>query len=328
MGLLLLGLILLLLIFGAGYEALSRRSAAQSFPAPGKLVDIGGRDIHLNCKGRGSPTIILESALDLTGSLDWMPVHEALARNSRTCSYDRAGIMWSDAKSTPQDGNAVAEDLHAALAAAGERGPFVLVGHSIGGPYAMIYTRKYPSDVAGMVLVDAVHPEQLERFEQAGLNIQLIPPSSTLNMLSATRWLGLPRKMMQVEGPGIPPAIKGPMNAYAGISIPGWKSEFEGFHRTMRDANAARDFGDRPLVILTATKPQSVAELTGFGLTQAQGVTLRRVWREMHDEQEKWSNRSSQMLLPDSSHAVPWDRPDAVIAAVGQVVDAVRAEDR
>ena len=113
-------------------------------------------------------------------------------------------------------------------------------------------------------------------------------------------------------------------NAYAGISIPGWKSEFDGFHRTMRDAGASRNFGDRPLVVLTATKPQSKAELTGFGLTDQQGVTLRKVWREMHDEQEKWSSRGSQTLLADSSHAVPWDRPDAVIKAIGDVVAAVR----
>jgi len=111
-----------------------------SFPLQGKLVDIGGRRIQLDCRGTGSPIVIFESGLDINGSLSWSAVHDEIAKTTRACAYSRAGIMWSDPKDGPQNAKTIAEDLHAALAAAGEKPPFVLVGHSLGGPYIMTYT--------------------------------------------------------------------------------------------------------------------------------------------------------------------------------------------
>jgi len=111
-----LGLVVLLLAataFGTIYEFNARRQAHEDYPPPGQMVDIGGRRMHLDCRGDGSPTVVLESGLDTNGSLAWDRVHDELAAITRTCAYDRAGIMWSEPKSTPQHADAVAQDLQA-----------------------------------------------------------------------------------------------------------------------------------------------------------------------------------------------------------------------
>jgi len=159
-------LLVLIVLVGAGYEAAGRRRAAREFPPPGKLVDIGGRRIQLDCRGAGSPTVVFESGLDINGSLSWSAVHDSIAKTTRACAYSRAGIMWSDPSEGPQTAKTIAEDLHATLRAAREQPPFVMVGHSVGGPYIMTYTKYFGSEVAGLVFVDATHPDQVARFKE------------------------------------------------------------------------------------------------------------------------------------------------------------------
>ena len=128
------------------------------------MIDIGGRSIHLDCRGTGSPTVVFESGLDNYGSMSWAKVQDSVATTTRACAYDRAGVMWSDPSDARQNSDAIASDLHGALTAAGESAPFVLVGHSLGGPYVMAYTKKYGKQVAGLVFVDASHPDQVQRL--------------------------------------------------------------------------------------------------------------------------------------------------------------------
>ncbi len=125
-------LIILITIVGSIYEMVGRNRAASQYPPPGKMVDIGGRRIQLDCRGSGSPTVVFESGLDVMGSLSWSLVHDEIAKITRARAYSRAGIMWSDPHDAPQNGKAVAQDLHDALKIANESGSFVLVGHSLG----------------------------------------------------------------------------------------------------------------------------------------------------------------------------------------------------
>jgi pimeloyl-ACP methyl ester carboxylesterase len=141
----------LLLVVGPIWEQLERRRAIRDFPAPGHLVDIGGRQIQMDCRGVDTPTVVFESGLGLLGSLSWAKVQDEVAKFTRACTYSRAGIIWSDDKDGPHDGEGVARDLHATLAAAGESGPFVLTGHSMGGPYITTYTKLYGDEVSGLV---------------------------------------------------------------------------------------------------------------------------------------------------------------------------------
>jgi pimeloyl-ACP methyl ester carboxylesterase len=129
-------------------------------PPRGVLVDVDGRKQRLVCEGQavaGVPTVIFESGI-YSGSADWGYLQPLIAKGGRTCSYDRAGIGWSQPSTNPRDSASMARELHQLLGAAGERGPFVLVGHSMAGLLTRAYLSQYPTEVAGLVLIDAVDP--------------------------------------------------------------------------------------------------------------------------------------------------------------------------
>ena len=123
----------------------------------GRLVDIGGRALYLDCQGTGSPTVILEAGMG-GGADGWRAVHDRIAASTRACAYDRAGRGSSDPRGRHTLADA-ATDLRAALAAAGEAGPYVVVGHSLGGDYARIFADRHRGEVAGVVLLDAFTPD-------------------------------------------------------------------------------------------------------------------------------------------------------------------------
>src|ERR1041384_6036419 len=135
-----------------------RKEKQPAYAPPGKLVDIDGYRLHLNCTGKNGPTVVLiAGAGDF--SFDWGLVQPNVSRFARVCSYDRAGLAWSDPGPTPRTMLQDAYELHELLRAAGVKAPYVLVGHSIGGLIARVYAAQYPHDVAGMVLVDPTHED-------------------------------------------------------------------------------------------------------------------------------------------------------------------------
>lgn len=323
-----IGVVLLLLVLttvGAVYERVMRRRAATDHPAPGRLVDIGGRRLHLDCRGTGAPIAILEAGLDMNGSLAWASVHDSIAGFTRTCAASRAGVMWSDDSPGPHNAGTVAADLKAALTAAGESGPYVLVGHSLGGPYIVTFTKRYPADVAGLVFVDASHPEQERRFAEA-MGKELDQPFGPMKALAALAWTGLPRLLIPMDTSTLsgPPAVRQAMKAYAATSLGPMLAEAAGMPETMTEAGEGRTLGDRPLVVLTALKPLDSASLATLKMTAADGAKFQSVWRTLHVEEASWSSRSEHILVPDASHYIQRDRPDLVIGAVRRVVEQVR----
>lgn len=126
--------------------------------APGRMVDVGGRRLHLLCAGTGSPTIVFESGLG-EGAYAWALVQDSVALHYRACSYDRSGIGFSDPDAAPRSVARLVNDLHELLSRADERGPYVLVGHSLGGIFVRRYAMTYPDEVAGLVLLDSVHED-------------------------------------------------------------------------------------------------------------------------------------------------------------------------
>ncbi|KAF1017089.1 MAG: putative aminoacrylate hydrolase RutD [Stenotrophomonas maltophilia] len=323
----LVAVLVLLGIIGAIYEALQRRQAETTYPPHGTLVDIGGRLMHIDCRGTGSPTVILESGLGTGGTLDWARVHDRIAGFTRTCAYDRAGIMHSPAKDTPQRAGAVADDLHALLAAAGIDDPLVLVGHSIGGPYIPTYAGRYGQQVAGLVMVDPSHPDQVARLGKL-VTVSVHPRKvslmlDTVSLLSRTGIVRLLFSRSSQDGRSAQDAAH--MAAYASLSIKGAKAEIDGFDDTMDDARAVHDLGDRPLIVLTALKPFKPAELKSLGLSPAEGLRFKQEWRALHAEQAAMSRRGRQQIVGDLGHYIQIDQPDRVVAAVREVVDDVRA---
>lgn len=315
------------LVAGSGFEWLGRRTAARDFPPPGTLVDIGGRRIHLDCRGSGTPVVVLVSGLDTGGAMAWSAVHDSLAATTRTCAYSRAGIMWSDAATGPTTAKGVADDLHAALGAAGERAPYVMVGHSLGGPYIMTYTKYFGPEVSGVVMVDASHPDQLEtlgRIAPAAANPSMTP----LKVAAAFSWAGVVR-IATGATPAMPnqsPEVVRAIAAYASHSIDGALKELDALGGTLAEAGTMRQLGDRPLVVLTALKPMTEAELATLKITPDLGRAFKAAWRAMHDDEATWSTRSEHRVLEDASHYIQYDRPDVVIQSVRSVVDSVRQD--
>ncbi len=318
-------IVVLIAITGATYEAIGRRSAARDYPVPGKLVDIGGRRIQLDCRGTGSPTVVFESGLDLGGSMSWYGVHDSIARTTRACAYSRAGIMWSDPVNGAQSGKGVAFDLHAALDKGGERPPYVLVAHSLGGPYSMIYTKYFGQEVAGLVFVDASHPDQVTRRSNL-TSWTLGDATKSLRLPARLSRFGLVRKFAAADSAPPEPAYAVKATAaYASTSLAGNLKEVDAFDETLAEAGTLRQLGDRPLFVLTATKPMAATDRKSMKMSEAQATEYEARWVQMQNEEASWSSRSQHQLVPESGHYIQFEKPAVVIAAVRSVVDSVRA---
>jgi len=319
------GCLALLLVVGAVWEQVERRQVAAAYPAPGRLVDIGGgRRMQIECRGSGSPTVVFETGLDYFGALAWTKVLGPVAEFTRACAYSRAGIVWSDDKPGPHDGLGAARDLHATLASAGERGPFVMAGLSMGGPIVSLYTGLYGDQVAGLVYVDASHPDQLKRT-QAALGKLPNDKAFVQELGGKASWTGLPR-LVALAARGahgettatMPPGAREIALAYFATSLGPMVSERDALPMTFNEAGAYRNLGARPVVVLTRGKPTSDAPT-------AQSEKFEQVWREMQKDMATWSSRGVQRTVGDSGHYIANDDPDAVIAAIREVVDKVRS---
>ncbi|MFN2291255.1 MAG: alpha/beta fold hydrolase [Anaerolineae bacterium] len=329
------GGILLLLIFVATGLCLRsrriRRDLAAKYPAPGQLVDVGGYYLHMQCQGDngspGDPIVVMEAA---EFSLSWDLVQAEVAKVARVCSYDRAGLGWSERGPRPRTVANIVEELHTLLGAAGVPPPYVLVGHSKGGMFVRLYAHRYPDEVAGMVLVDAAHEEQEQRFPASIARLNRRARNQTV------RLLGLMGRLNRTGF--LAPFLKRYAGRFLG-TIPERVREMglavvlsDGFFRTVAEetrsleehfaavrAAKIRSLGDIPLVVLTAVDQFDALE----GQVPAEEVEqLRAVVRELQAELAALSPRGRQVTVRGSGHHIQIDQPQAVIDAIREVVGA------
>lgn len=320
----LVGLVGVALLAGATFEQISRIKARRDYPPLGRMIDIGGRRIQLDCRGKGSPTVVFESGLGTSGSLDWWRVHDRIAATTRACVYSRAGMMWSDPAPEPRDGNAMAEDLHKTLSMSGETFPIVLVAQSAGGLIAMIYTRRFPTEIAGLVMVDTSYPDQ-DRIGRAirGQKSDERPSMLGYRLDQALIWTGgyrLSTLLFPRKGADFPQGQLLAYHAYEPTSFSEWVNEEAAWDATLAEADGTHEWGNRPVYVMTGsvwpTDPSLTADVAN---------ALRKAWRKAHDEQASWSTVSHHEVIPDGLHMLQLQKPDAVVNGVLWVVDKVRA---
>jgi len=311
-------------------------------PAPGRLVDVGGWSLHLNCSGKVSaaqPTVILEAG---TGdfSVEWSLVQPRVATFARVCSYDRAGDGWSELGPHPRTMHQVAYELHTLLGNAGERPPYVLVGHSYGGWLVRVYRSMYPADVAGLVLIDGgadnpwrkmpdgklVRSQDLVAAKKVPavktdhpLRIEEIPPQA-LDAMKA----GLPEAVAHANDP---PRNKLPLDAQrmrtwalgrpehvAAAVNPFVEEELRDLHA--EHANGEIALGDLPLAVITR------------GRTEDAGDDLEGLRRKEYVALAALSRHGAHVVAARSGHHVQIEEPELVATTIRQIVGAARAADK
>jgi len=328
-------LIVCCLTIGIISEKAAKNNALVDFPPTGKIINIGERNIHLNCKGKGKPIVVFESGLDTSGSLSWSMVHDEIAKTTRACSYDRAGMMWSDLRYGYQEliGKAIAEDLNKALLNAGENPPYVLVGHSFGGPYITIFTKYFGSSVAGLVFVDTSHPDQVEIFKEYKepfVNLILYAVMDFFEPIWSD--VGLTRYFAESNDDRlINQSLKDEQatDAYSPSSGLALTKESQSYVQTLNEAGSFRSFGDRPLFVIGALSNYDKltdVELSKIGLNRHQIPLLIQKDISTHKDQASWSTNSELTILYDTGHYVQFEKPAVVINSVKSVIYKVRLE--
>ena len=197
--------LMFVILVGATYQGAATAIERRQFPHPGRMIDIGDRQLHIYCTGEGSPTVVLEApAAGMSAAWGW--VQPAVARTTRTCSYDRAGLGWSEAGDRLYEPSTVPDHLHTLLDRAGERGPYVLVGHGLGAAFAKLYAARFGQEVRSLILID---PPTADAGESA----------TTMRLVRASPWLaraGVLRvtRLLSDSVVGMPEASAGPMMSF------------------------------------------------------------------------------------------------------------------
>ena len=317
-----IGAVLLLLAATAGgfaYNDLSIRHYRQLHPAPGKLYSVDGYQMHLYCTGTGEPTILLEAGQggDWT---TWGTVQPGLEKITRTCSYDRAGLGWSDSRPGARDSNAIAEQLHQLIEAAGLRGQLLMVARSAGGLHARAFLHRYPQDVAGLVLIDASTPEQVERFP-ARVRASW---DAYHRQLFWDRWL----------------ATFGVTRLRGRCGVGGWgasaawsPADDDCFPPGL--ATARREAGDFPASAAETlhTGPFPAIPVLIFsqdpslrtpGVPEAEQAETAEIWNSLQEGLKNLSPRSRRIIAHDSRHHIEQYRPDLLVDEISHLVQQLR----
>src|SRR5215210_6971434 len=302
--------LLTLAVIGAIYQAVATQIDQRTYSPPGEMVDVNGHLMHINCVGEGGPTVILEAA-NFGMSAHWVRVQQQLAKSTRVCAYDRAGMGWSESGPEPRDARQISSELHTLLGGADTEGPYVLVGHSYGGLYAQMYAARYPNQVAGVVLVDSSHPEQFTRSEEGRAMYE-----QTRRMGAFVPWLtrlGVIRLTdFYPAHPDLPAQQRAQIEAFNSSTqqVATTAEEFSATPETNAQVRSAQSLGDKPLAAISAGQQSPD-------------------WLEMQDELAALSPNSIHRVVDGATHeSLLYDKGDSQVtsAAIEQVVKAARAD--
>jgi len=304
-----------LVLAGVVYEHVAEWRDAKTLPRIGRAVDVGGRTLNLYCSGTGSPTVIFESNGGAPG-FRWARLQRAIAGTTRACWYDRAGLGWSDSGPFPNHSESVAHDLHRLLLAAREAPPYILVGHAMGGFHVRVFRAFYPSEVAGLVLVDPMNEDMTINIHNHN---ELFRPTVLL-ILRGLTGVGFLRLIRHPPGP--------PLN---GWSVADWRTLMTLYSLRKARIAAAQElpiwvngelaragaacYGALPVTVLSAGI-QDQEEDPKLDHDHALKLTLH--------ERLARSSSFGEHVIAHSGHDIPDQAPAAVVGAITEMVRRVR----
>lgn len=334
-------IVVVVVAIAATHQLIASIIDSRRHPPPGKMIDIGGYQLHLWSQGIGVPVVVCDSGAG-GFALDWHLVQQAVAQFTQIVVYDRAGYGWSDAGPLPRDAEQCVKELHALLGAAKIPPPYILVGHSVGGLHVQLYASRYPADIAGIVLVDTADAMPLDE------QLEYLPPKERI--LGRRRFL----KYLKTTSPGlvywlsrtiVPPlGVFRLMGSWFAQFIPPYSvlpaqeqavyraRLFQTSHlRTLMDEGAMVDrswsqvraggqrFGDIPLTIIKG------AVEGGRQYTQPHFEPIQMFQKMRQAIQTELARRSTcgkLVVAEHSAHYVHVDQPDIVIEAIREMVGA------
>lgn len=314
-----------------GYQAIAAERDRRRFPPPGELVDIGGRRIHLWGAGRGTPTVVVVTALG-AAALEWAAVQRDLARDMTVYLYDRPGLGWSQARIRLETVKGMTDELEQLLGAGHVPPPYVFVGHSLGGMVSRIYAARHPDQVLGLVLVDTPHDRQ---FERAGklldrrirarriaarllLGARQLAPRGLVRLASD---LGLARKFraeVMERFPGSPVAL--------GLALQlrsGHRSSLLGEVHALLTAgpylrNNAASLGELPLTVITRATYQPSQPISGR--SDVGTAAALALWADLQAELVRLSTRGTLVIAEHAGHHIHRDEPELISEAVRKII--------
>jgi pimeloyl-ACP methyl ester carboxylesterase len=302
-----------LAVLGVIYQQIGQALDRRALAPPGQSFVVEGATMHIHCTGAGPSTVVLEAGAT-EFSQTWAWIQPRLAERTRVCSYDRAGIGWSE-EVAGHDGVAVAQRLRALLAAAGETGPYVLVGHSLGGAFIRVYVERYPDEVAALAFIEPSHPDQLDRFPAEARAAQerihrVLPVAARLAHVGLLRLLN----PLGRTATGLPPddyraAV---MFGSSPSHLRAVYEEMIAWDTTMAAARANRTLGDRPVLVISASEVMD-------GMTEE----FLAIGQQMHAEIASLSTRGRHVVLDGADHIsllVERDDAERVAALLGALV--------
>jgi pimeloyl-ACP methyl ester carboxylesterase len=330
---LVLGFLAALLGLGVLYQRLGERQGARRFAAPGTLIDVGGHRLHAVCEGEGSPVVVFESGI-AASSLSWSVVQPEVAKLTRACAYDRAGLAWSDAPSCPRTFERIVAELAAVLAHVAPDERYILVGHSFGSFLVSEYARRHAEHVAGVVLVDPAIEWLTTTSQRARLlwgGRQLSRVGALLAHVGVVRGClalltggapGAPRRFVRIFGPTAARTLerlvgevrKLPPDVHPVIQSLWCQPKC---FRAMADHLGTLE-RDRTAIAAAAPPPQVPVVVISSGDQPSENLSLHR---QMADA----SAGGRHVVAARSAHWIQFDEPDLIVDAIRELVESARA---
>lgn len=309
--------LLLVIISGFVYEWFASKQAQSQYPPPGKMVEAGGYRLHIHKLGAGSPTVLLEAGSG-ESSLSWRDIPEKLAPFATVVAYDRAGYAWSEEAHTPRTGENIVRELHKALENEGIHGPYLLVGHSLGGLYSRLFAQTYKNEVAGMVLIDARPENDARRTEPiyARERVKSNPsPNISILLKESGAFRLFPHFMLagRVE-------LEDQDNFVNAIASPKYfraVAEEGKLAGLIEEALRGQRLGNLPVRVIARGVQQ---DMTQFGISENANELIEQSWQTGQRETLDISTSSKLIIAKRSEHMIIHDQPALVIQVIRELI--------